>query len=163
MANTIKIRASEKGGETTIKALITHPMETGNRKDSNTGKTIPAHFIQEVVFSFVKVKATVVTPTDPKDDDHVEYSLAGEPEGEVLLAQLSGGISKNPYISVKLLGKSEKDLIKTKSETVPVVSDSAKKGETRKKITLLKDVGYGVMLSWNDNMDNKDSNFAPIK
>ena len=47
--STIKLRAKEKGGEVTLKALITHPMETGARKDSKTGELIPAHFIQEVV------------------------------------------------------------------------------------------------------------------
>jgi sulfur-oxidizing protein SoxZ len=78
MANTIKIRAKEKGGETTVKALITHPMETGSRKDSKTGKLIPAHFIQEVV---CKHKGTTV-----------------------MTAQWSGGVSKNPYISFKFSG-----------------------------------------------------------
>ncbi|MGD8908267.1 MAG: thiosulfate oxidation carrier complex protein SoxZ [Chromatiales bacterium] len=78
MANTIKIRAKEKGGETTLKALITHPMETGSRKDSKTGKLIPAHFIQEVV---CKHKGTTV-----------------------MTAQWSGGVSKNPYISFKFSG-----------------------------------------------------------
>ncbi|MCG7936220.1 MAG: thiosulfate oxidation carrier complex protein SoxZ, partial [Candidatus Thiodiazotropha taylori] len=32
MAKSIKIRAKEKGGVTTVKALMTHPMETGGRK-----------------------------------------------------------------------------------------------------------------------------------
>lgn len=78
MANTIKIRATENGGETTVKALITHPMETGQRKDKKTGKPIPAHFIQEVVCKHKGV--TVMT------------------------AQWSGGVSKNPYISFKFAG-----------------------------------------------------------
>ncbi len=44
----IKLRARLKNGVTTIKALMYHPMETGLRKDKKTGKTIPAHFIQEI-------------------------------------------------------------------------------------------------------------------
>jgi sulfur-oxidizing protein SoxZ len=49
MANSsIKIRAKVKGGACEVKALITHPMETGLRKDKKTGKVIPAQFIQEV-------------------------------------------------------------------------------------------------------------------
>ena len=48
MAQSIRIRASANGDETTVKALITHPMETGMRKDKKTGEKIPAHFIQEV-------------------------------------------------------------------------------------------------------------------
>ena len=83
MANTIKIRASEKGGETTVKALITHPMETGARKDSKTGNLIPAHFIQEVVC---------------KHNDTT-----------VMTAQWSGGVSKNPYTSFKFSGAAKGD------------------------------------------------------
>lgn len=74
---SIKIRAQLKGDVVTVKALMTHPMETGNRKDSN-GETIPAHFIQEV-----------------------SCTSAGK---EVISANWSGGISKNPYISFKYKG-----------------------------------------------------------
>ena len=49
MANSIKIRAKLKGDTTQVKCLMTHPMETGLRKDSKTGKMIPAHFISEVM------------------------------------------------------------------------------------------------------------------
>ena len=48
MAKAWKVRAREAGGVTTVKALITHPMETGLRKDKKTGKKIPAHFIQNL-------------------------------------------------------------------------------------------------------------------
>ncbi|MCU7851367.1 MAG: thiosulfate oxidation carrier complex protein SoxZ [Candidatus Thiodiazotropha sp. (ex Monitilora ramsayi)] len=85
MANTIKIRAKEKGGETTVKALISHAMETGSRKDKKTGKMIPAHFIQEVVCKHKG--ATVMT------------------------AEWSGGVSKNPYISFKFTGGAKGDEI----------------------------------------------------
>ena len=47
--STIKIRAKESKGAVTVKALMKHPMETGQRKDKKTGEKIPAHFIQEVV------------------------------------------------------------------------------------------------------------------
>lgn len=83
MANSIKIRAKVKDGETTVKALISHPMETGARKDKKTGKLIPAHFIQEVV---CKHKGTTV-----------------------MTAQWSGGVSKNPYISFKFTGAAKDD------------------------------------------------------
>jgi sulfur-oxidizing protein SoxZ len=76
--SSIKIRAKEKDGVTTIKALMTHPMETGARTDSKTGEKIPAHFIKEVVCKH---------------------------NGEtVLTADWSGGVSKNPYISFKFTG-----------------------------------------------------------
>jgi len=46
--STIRARARLKGDTTTVKALITHNMETGQRKNKKTGKLIPAQFIQEV-------------------------------------------------------------------------------------------------------------------
>ncbi|MCU7905682.1 MAG: thiosulfate oxidation carrier complex protein SoxZ [Candidatus Thiodiazotropha sp. (ex Epidulcina cf. delphinae)] len=83
MAKSIKIRAKESGGITTVKALMSHPMETGGRKDSKTGKLIPAHFIQEVT---CKHKGNTV-----------------------MTAMWSGGISKNPYISFKFSGGAKGD------------------------------------------------------
>ena len=41
----IRIRALLKGDVTSITAIVSHPMETGMRKD-DAGKTIPAQFIQ---------------------------------------------------------------------------------------------------------------------
>ncbi|MCB1772622.1 MAG: thiosulfate oxidation carrier complex protein SoxZ, partial [Gammaproteobacteria bacterium] len=49
MAKSIKIRAKMSGDETTVKCLMTHPMDTGLVKDKKTGKMIPAHFINEVI------------------------------------------------------------------------------------------------------------------
>lgn len=82
---TIKIRAKLKGGVTTVKCLITHPMETGSRKDKKTKKLIPAHFIQEVVCK--------------------------HGADTVLTANWSGGVSKNPYLSFKFEGGAKGDEI----------------------------------------------------
>ena len=78
--SSIKLRASNKDGEVTVKALISHPMETGLRKDSKTGEKIPAHFIN-----------TVTAEANGKN---------------VMTGYWSGGISKNPYISFKYKGAS---------------------------------------------------------
>ena len=78
--SSIKLRASNKDGVVTVKALISHPMETGLRKDSKTGEKIPAHFIN-----------TVNAEANGKS---------------VMTAYWSGGISKNPYISFKYKGDS---------------------------------------------------------
>ena len=78
MAKTVKMRASLKDGITTIKALITHPMETGARKDQDSGDLVPAHYIQEV------------------DVSHNGAS--------VMNAYWGTGISKNPYLSFKING-----------------------------------------------------------
>ncbi len=45
MADPMKIRAAMKGDLCEIRVLMSHPMETGMRKDSD-GKAVPAHFIQ---------------------------------------------------------------------------------------------------------------------
>ncbi|UCE90108.1 MAG: thiosulfate oxidation carrier complex protein SoxZ [Pseudomonadota bacterium] len=78
MASSIRTRASAKDGVTTVKMLVTHPMETGMRKDKKTGKKIPAHFIQEVTCKH-NGKA-------------------------VLTAQWGPAVSKNPYMSFKIDG-----------------------------------------------------------
>ncbi|MCP4187222.1 MAG: thiosulfate oxidation carrier complex protein SoxZ [Gammaproteobacteria bacterium] len=78
MAKKTKIRAKEKDGIVIAKVLMSHPMETGLRKDKKTGKKIPAHFIQEVI------------------------AKAGDKT--VLEAFWAGGVSKNPYMSFKYKG-----------------------------------------------------------
>lgn len=84
--STIKIRAKESGGVTTVKTLMSHPMEPGTRKDSKTGKLIPAHHITEVT---------------------------AEHNGNVVMtANWGGGISKNPYMSFKFKGAAAGDTIK---------------------------------------------------
>ncbi|MEA3274971.1 MAG: thiosulfate oxidation carrier complex protein SoxZ [Pseudomonadota bacterium] len=101
MAKSIKVRAKAKGDVTTVKALMSHPMETGLRKDKKTGEVIPAHFIQEVVCKWKD--ATVMT------------------------ALWSGGVSKNPYLSFKFKGGAKGDTLdlawtdnKGESETATV-------------------------------------------
>ena len=82
---SIKMRAKAADGVTTIKALISHPMETGTRKDKKTGKKIPAHFIQEVVC---------------------------EHKGNaVMTANWGPAISKNPYLSFKFSGAASGDTV----------------------------------------------------
>ena len=78
MATKTKIRAKERDGIVTAKVLMTHPMETGQRKNKKTGKKIPAHFIQEV------------------------SATAGDKK--VMEAYWGPAISKNPYMSFKYKG-----------------------------------------------------------
>ena len=86
MAKDWKVRAREAGGVTTVKALITHPMETGLRKDKKTGKAIPAHFIQ---------------------------NLSVEHNGKSVLDALWGpAVSANPYLSFKFKGAAKGDTVK---------------------------------------------------
>jgi sulfur-oxidizing protein SoxZ len=85
MPGTIKIRAQLEGNVTTVKLLIKHPMETGQRKNPQTGELIPAHYIQEV---------------------NAEHS------GNNVLKALWGiGVSANPYLSFKFSGASKGDKV----------------------------------------------------
>jgi len=83
---SIKIRAKVKNGVTTVKTLMSHPMETGLRKDKKTGKKIPAHHITEV---------------------NAEHNGT-----TVLSANWGTAISKNPYLSFKFKGGTSGDKIK---------------------------------------------------
>jgi len=47
MGSPMKIRASTKDGVTEVKALMAHPMETGQRKGPD-GQAVPALYINEV-------------------------------------------------------------------------------------------------------------------
>jgi len=48
MKKETKVRTRTQEGQVEVLVLVNHPMETGLRKDKKTGKTIPAHFIQEM-------------------------------------------------------------------------------------------------------------------
>ena len=47
MADPMKIRAQMKGDIAEIRILMSHAMESGQRKDTD-GKSVPAHFIQSM-------------------------------------------------------------------------------------------------------------------
>lgn len=49
----VKVPKSAKAGEAiTIKTLISHPMESGQRKDSKTGELIPRKIINKFVATY---------------------------------------------------------------------------------------------------------------
>ena len=50
MSDPMKIRALMKDGVADIRVLMSHPMETGLRKD-DAGNAIPAHFIQTLTIA----------------------------------------------------------------------------------------------------------------
>ncbi|HJU21678.1 MAG TPA: thiosulfate oxidation carrier complex protein SoxZ [Casimicrobiaceae bacterium] len=84
MADPMKIRANLAGEETEVKVLMSHEMETGQRKDAQ-GKVIPAWFIQNVkVMHNGKV---------------------------VLAAQWGPAVSKNPFVSFRFKGGAKGDKV----------------------------------------------------
>ena len=77
MADPMKIRAAMSGDKVEVKVLMSHEMETGQRKDAK-GANIPAHFIQQV---------------------------SATHNGKVVLsAQWGPAVSKNPFLSFKFAG-----------------------------------------------------------
>lgn len=84
MAENMRMRAQLKGEVTEVKVLMTHPMETGRRKN-DVGDLISANFIQLV-----------------------SATINGK---QVLEAQWGTGISKNPYLTFHLRGAKVGDII----------------------------------------------------
>ena len=84
MADPMRIRAQVTGSTATVRVLMAHEMETGQRKDA-TGKTIPAWYIQEV-----------------------SAQHNGKP---VLSAQWGPSVSKNPFLQFNVKGAKAGDKI----------------------------------------------------
>ena len=82
----MKIRAKAKDGITTVKVIMYHTMESGSRKNEETGELVPAHFIKKA---------------------------QAELNGEVIIsAEWGTGISKNPYWSFVFDGGKPGDTVK---------------------------------------------------
>jgi len=103
MANQIKISAKLKGSVADVKSLMLHPMETGARKDPDTGETIPAHHITQLIFT-----------NNGK---------------QVMVANFSTAVSKNPFFGFSFDGAKAGDTLK--------VSWVDNKGETAELETQL--------------------------
>ena len=84
MGDPMRIRAQVKDGLTDVRVLMSHPMETGLRKDT-AGKIIPAHYINDV-------KATSGGKT-------------------VLTAKWGQAISQNPYLQFRFKGAKAGDKV----------------------------------------------------
>ncbi|MBD3893773.1 thiosulfate oxidation carrier complex protein SoxZ [Hydrogenophaga sp.] len=84
MADPMRIRAALAGEETTVRVLMSHPMETGLRRDA-AGALVPAHYIRDV-------QATHNGRT-------------------VLRAAFSTAVSQNPFILFKFRGAARGDKV----------------------------------------------------
>ncbi len=80
----MKMRATAQNGITEIRVLMSHPMETGQRKGAD-GKLVPAHFIQNVT---VKLNGKTVV------------------EG-----QISQAVSRNPVFTFRVKGGAQGDKV----------------------------------------------------
>jgi sulfur-oxidizing protein SoxZ len=84
MADPMRIRAQAAGDKTTVRVLMSHEMETGQRKDA-AGKVIPAWHIQEVT-----------------------AQLNGK---AVMTAQWGPAVSKNPFLQFTIKGAKAGDKV----------------------------------------------------
>ena len=84
MADPTRIRAQAVGDKATVRVLMSHEMESGQRKD-DAGKVIPAWYIQQVT-----------------------AQLNGK---TVLTAQWGPAVSKNPFLQFTVKGAKAGDRI----------------------------------------------------
>ncbi len=84
MADPMRIRAQASGDKATVRVLMSHEMETGQRRDA-AGALVPAWFIQEVT--------------------------ASHNGQQVLSAQWGPSISKNPFMQFAVKGAKAGDKI----------------------------------------------------
>ena len=85
MESSIRLQTKIRGGVTTVRAIIRHPMETGFRIDSETTEFIPSHYINEII---IRHNGNVVMTCD-----------------------WSRAISKNPYLSFMFEGATVGDKV----------------------------------------------------
>jgi sulfur-oxidizing protein SoxZ len=84
MADPMRIRAQAAGDKATIRVLMSHEMESGQRKDGN-GKLIPAWHIQDVT-----------------------ATLNGK---VVMTAEWGPAVSKNPFLQFTIKGAKAGDKV----------------------------------------------------
>ena len=84
MADPMRIRANVTGDSTEVRVLMSHEMETGQRKDA-AGKVVPAWYIQDV-----------------------SAQLNGK---TVMTAQWGPAVSKNPFLQFTIKGAKAGDKV----------------------------------------------------
>ncbi len=84
MADPMRIRAQASGDKATVRVLMSHEMESGQRKDA-AGKLVPAWYSQEVT-----------------------ASLNGK---QVLAAEWGPAVSKNPFMQFAIKGAKAGDKV----------------------------------------------------
>ncbi len=84
MADPMRIRAQSSGDKATVRVLMSHEMESGQRRDA-AGKLVPAWHIQEVT-----------------------AALNGKP---VLSAEWGPAVSKNPFLQFVIKGAKAGDKV----------------------------------------------------
>ena len=85
MASKIKVKVKLKGDVAEVKSLMMHPMETGSRKDPDSGSTIPAHHITQLTFANNGEPVMVVDcSTAVSRDPYFSFSFTGAKAGDTM-------------------------------------------------------------------------------
>jgi len=85
MADPMRIRIAEKDGLVNVRILMSHEMETGQRKDSS-GALVPAHFIRNVVATYQgRTVLSAQWGTAVAKNPFLEFSFKGGKKGEKVI------------------------------------------------------------------------------
>ena len=84
MADPMRIRVAARDGSVNVKILMSHEMETGQRKDA-AGNTVPAWFINEVTASLNgKVVLTADWGPAVSKNPFMQFTVKGAKAGDKL-------------------------------------------------------------------------------
>lgn len=82
MADPMRIRAKATGNVANVRVLMSHEMESGQRKDAS-GNLVPAHYIQDVSASLNgKVVMTAEWGPSVSKNPFLEFNLKGAKAGD---------------------------------------------------------------------------------
>ncbi len=82
MADPMRIRAQVAGDKVTVRVLMSHEMESGQRKDS-AGALVPAWFIQDVTATHNgKVVMTAEWGTAVSKNPFLQFAIKGAKAGD---------------------------------------------------------------------------------
>lgn len=85
MSDPMRIRAQAQGDKTTVRVLVGHEMESGQRKDAS-GKIVPAWFIQEISATWNgKTVMSAQWGTAVSKNPFMQFSFKGGKAGEKIV------------------------------------------------------------------------------
>ena len=85
MSDPMRIRAQAQGDKTTVRVLVSHEMESGQRKDA-AGKVVPAWFIQSINATWNgKTVMSAQWGTAVSKNPYMQFSFKGAKAGEKVI------------------------------------------------------------------------------
>ena len=85
MSDPMRIRAQAQGDKTTVRVLVAHEMESGQRKDA-AGKVVPPWFIQTINATWKgKIVMSAQWGTAVSKNPFIQFSFNGGKAGEKIV------------------------------------------------------------------------------